>query len=145
MALKQNMQSVQQVRRAKAEPRTPNSEPRTPRATSISKPRREERATRKSSQLAAARRVAMKMGRRPRCSSVTYRSGYAPSSRLPAAHFDRNDRYAYFGDRTLDRGLFRLALSKDCDQIYAAVPSTYTQLQRDELSKYLKTTPSACL
>ncbi len=33
----------------------------------------------------------MKMGRRLRCSSVTYRSRYAPSSTaLPAAHFDRN-------------------------------------------------------
>ena len=38
----------------------------------------------------------MKMGRRLRCSSVTYRFRYAPSSAspartaLPAAHFDRN-------------------------------------------------------
>ncbi len=38
----------------------------------------------------------MKMGRRPRCSSVTYRFRYAPSTAspartaLPAAHFDRN-------------------------------------------------------
>jgi hypothetical protein len=32
--------------------------------------------------MAAARRVALKMGRRPRCSSVTYRFRYAPSSRL---------------------------------------------------------------
>ena len=36
------------------------------------------------------RRVAIKMGRRLRCSSVTYRFRYAPSSALPAAHFDRN-------------------------------------------------------
>src|SRR6202030_2277445 len=36
-----------------------------------------ERATRKNSQLAAARRVAFKMGRLLRCSSVTYRSRYA--------------------------------------------------------------------
>ena len=36
-----------------------------------------ERATR-NSQLAAARRVALKMGRLLRCSSVTYRSRYAP-------------------------------------------------------------------
>ena len=43
---------------------------------------RVERATRKNSQLAAARRVALKMGRLLRCSSVTYRSRYAPSSRL---------------------------------------------------------------
>jgi hypothetical protein len=41
-----------------------------------------ERATQKNSQLAAARRVALKMGRLLRCSSVTYRSRYAPSSRL---------------------------------------------------------------
>jgi hypothetical protein len=33
-------------------------------------------------QLAAARRVALKMGRRLCCSLVTYRLGYAPSSRL---------------------------------------------------------------
>src|ERR1700681_2140103 len=39
---------------------------------------RVERATRKNSQLAPAQRVAMKMGRRPRCSSVTYRFRYAP-------------------------------------------------------------------
>jgi len=38
----------------------------------------------------------MKMGRRLRCSSVTYRFRYAPSyasparTALPAAHFDRN-------------------------------------------------------
>jgi hypothetical protein len=38
----------------------------------------------------------MKMGRRLRCSSVTYRFRYAPSSAspartaLPVAHFDRN-------------------------------------------------------
>ena len=37
-----------------------------------------ERATQKNSQLAAARRVALKMGRLLRCSSVTYRSRYAP-------------------------------------------------------------------
>src|SRR5439155_20962138 len=39
---------------------------------------RAERGTRKNSQLAAARRVALKMGPRPRCSSVTYRFSYAP-------------------------------------------------------------------
>jgi hypothetical protein len=37
----------------------------------------------------------MKMGRRRRCSSVTYQLTYAPSSRPakagPAAHFDRNE------------------------------------------------------
>jgi len=39
---------------------------------------RVERATRKNSQMAAARRVALKTGRRLRCSSVTYRLRYAP-------------------------------------------------------------------
>src|ERR1700740_1874166 len=68
---------------------------------------RKERATRKNSQLNTAQRVAMKMGRRLRCSSVTYPLRYAPSTAspartaLPAAHFDRNETYAYFGDRTL--------------------------------------------
>src|ERR1700730_4940460 len=58
---------------------------------------RAERATRKNSQLAAARRVALKMGRRPRCSSVTYQFRYAPSTAspartaLPTAPFERND------------------------------------------------------
>jgi hypothetical protein len=42
---------------------------------------RAERATRKNSQLAAAQRVGLKMGRRLRCSSVTYPFRYAPSSR----------------------------------------------------------------
>src|SRR3984893_3177985 len=41
-----------------------------------------ERATRKNRQPAAARRVAFKMGRLLRCSSVTYRYRNAPSSRL---------------------------------------------------------------
>jgi hypothetical protein len=56
-----------------------------------------ERATRKNSRLAATRRGALKMGRRLRCSSVTYRSRYAPSVAspaqiaLPTAHFERND------------------------------------------------------
>src|SRR6516164_108267 len=77
-------------------------------ATSISKSIREERATRKNSQLAAAQRVAIKMGRRLRCSSVTYRLDMCPltaspaRTALPAAHFDRNERYAYFGNRTLE-------------------------------------------
>src|ERR1700730_7573050 len=58
---------------------------------------RVKRATRKNSQPAAARRVALKMGRRPRCSSVTYQFRYAPSNAspartaLPTAHFERND------------------------------------------------------
>src|ERR1700730_5666981 len=57
---------------------------------------RVKRATRKNSQLAAARRVALKMGRRPRC-SVTYQFRYASSNAgpartaLPTAHFERND------------------------------------------------------
>jgi len=42
---------------------------------------RAERATRKNSQPAAAHGVALKMGRRPRCSSGTYRFRYAPSYR----------------------------------------------------------------
>src|ERR1700738_932263 len=41
---------------------------------------RVKRATRKNSQLAAARRVALKMGRRARCSAATSRP-----------HFERND------------------------------------------------------
>src|SRR6202047_3177748 len=40
---------------------------------------RVKRATRKNSQLAAARRVALKMGRRPRCSSVTSRTIFVPA------------------------------------------------------------------
>src|SRR6516164_6660826 len=43
-----------------------------------------------ASQRRAARRVAMKMGRRLRCSSVTYPFRYAPSSRLVGGPFDRN-------------------------------------------------------
>src|SRR5215469_309917 len=64
---------------------------------------RVERATQKNSQLAAARRVALKMGRRLRCSSVTYRFRYAPSTAspartaLPTAHFDRNERHVISG------------------------------------------------
>jgi hypothetical protein len=42
---------------------------------------------RKNSQLAPAQRVAMKMGRRLHCSSVTYRFRYAPSSRLAGGPF----------------------------------------------------------
>src|ERR1700745_1410876 len=58
---------------------------------------RAERATRKNRQLAAARRVALKMSRRLRCSSVTYRFRYAAlraspaRTALPAAQFDRKD------------------------------------------------------
>src|SRR3984893_11420444 len=46
-----------------------------------------ERATRKNSQPSTARRVALKTGRRLRCSSVTYRSRYAPSSRIADGPF----------------------------------------------------------
>src|ERR1700740_2525310 len=69
---------------------------------------RKERATRKNSQLNTAQRVAMKMGRRLRCSSVTYPLRYAPSTAspartaLPAAPFDTQQTHAYFGDRTRD-------------------------------------------
>jgi hypothetical protein len=52
---------------------------------------RVERATQKNSQLDAAQRVALKMGRRLRCSSVTYRLDMRPPGALPAAHFERND------------------------------------------------------
>ena len=41
---------------------------------------RAERATRKNSQPPAARRVVLKMGRRLRCSSVTYGFSYVPSN-----------------------------------------------------------------
>src|ERR1700740_3589392 len=41
------------------------------------------------------------MSRRLRCSSVTYQSRYAPSSRPaaagPAAHFDRNESHVIYG------------------------------------------------
>src|ERR1700740_1320577 len=49
----------------------------------------------------------MKMARRLRCSSVTYPLRYAPSTAspartaLPAAHFDRNETYAYVGGRAV--------------------------------------------
>src|ERR1700740_1133548 len=52
----------------------------------------------------------MKMARRLRCSSVTYPLRYAPSTAspartaLPAARFDRNETYAYFGVRKLPAG-----------------------------------------
>ena len=46
----------------------------------------------------------MKMGRRPRCSSVTYRFRYVPllaaspaRTALPTAHFDRNEKHAISG------------------------------------------------
>jgi hypothetical protein len=41
----------------------------------------------KNSQQAAARRVALKMGGRLGCSSITYRFGYGPSSRLAGSPF----------------------------------------------------------
>ncbi len=60
-----------------------------------------ERATRKNSQLAAAQRVALKMGRRLRCSSVTYRFRYAPSSRLAGGPFSTQRRHYYTRDGAL--------------------------------------------
>jgi hypothetical protein len=75
----------------------------------ISEVIRAERATRKNSQLATARRVALKTGRRLRCSSVTSSSTFLisrlfclsygakkwgwmrPPRALPAAHFERDD------------------------------------------------------
>src|SRR5262249_36205723 len=50
-----------------------------------------------NSDVATARRVALKIARGRRCSSVRYRFRYAPSNAspartaLPAAHFKRND------------------------------------------------------
>src|ERR1700724_1030053 len=44
-------------------------------------------AGRKNSQLAAARRGGVEIGRRPGCSSVTYQFRYAPSSRLADGPF----------------------------------------------------------
>src|SRR6478736_1638967 len=52
---------------------------------------RVERATRKNSQLAAARRVALKMGRLLRCSSVTYRSDMLLPHASQTTHFEHNE------------------------------------------------------
>jgi hypothetical protein len=52
---------------------------------------RVERATRKNSQPAPARRVAMKMGWRLRCSSVRIDSDRLPPRALPTSDFDRNN------------------------------------------------------
>src|ERR1700724_1282148 len=74
-------------------------------ATSISRLIRKERATRKNSQPDAARRVALKMGRRLRCSSVTYRFRYTPSfrqsgsDRLAGGPFLSQQHTPYFADR----------------------------------------------
>ena len=61
----------------------------------------------------------MKMGRRLRCSSVTYQSTYAPSTAspartaLPATHFDRNESHVIRTGRSLsDRIDRRPALVK---------------------------------
>src|SRR6202162_2666610 len=62
---------------------------------------RVERATLKNSQLAPAQRGAMKMGRRLRCSSVTYPFRYAPSSCLADGPFLSQQKACYFGDKTL--------------------------------------------
>jgi hypothetical protein len=56
----------------------------------ISESIRVERARRKNRQLTTARRVALKMGRLLRCSSVTYRSDMLPPCASRAAHFERN-------------------------------------------------------
>jgi hypothetical protein len=48
--------------------------------------------------------VAMKTGRRRRCSSVTYRLRHAPSSRLAGGPFCSQQSTSYFGDRTLVLG-----------------------------------------
>src|SRR6202007_668792 len=62
---------------------------------------RKQRATRKNSQLATAQRVAMKMGRPLLARRLRINLDTRPPRALPAAHFDRNETYAYFGDRTL--------------------------------------------
>jgi hypothetical protein len=46
-----------------------------------------ELATQKIAKIPTARRVAVKMARRLRCCSVTYRHGYAPSQRLGGGSF----------------------------------------------------------
>src|SRR6266446_10650510 len=46
-----------------------------------------EQATRKFAKRIAARRVELKMARRPRCDSVTGHEGHAPSSRLGGGPF----------------------------------------------------------
>jgi len=43
----------------------------------------------------------MKMGRRLRCSGLRINFDIRPPRALPAPNFDRNESYAYFGDRTL--------------------------------------------
>jgi hypothetical protein len=58
--------------------------------TSISRLIRKERATPKNSQPAAARRVALKMGRRLP-DQLQIDSDMRPPRALPAAHFERND------------------------------------------------------
>src|ERR1700724_1837896 len=68
---------------------------------------RVERATRKNSQLAPAQRVALKMGRRRRCSSVTYQFRYAPSyrqsgsDRLAGGPFLKQRHHHYMRDGAL--------------------------------------------
>jgi hypothetical protein len=59
-----------------------------------------ERATRKNSQLATARRVAMKMGRRlSRGCGIGLRINLdmRPPRALPKAHFDRNESHGIYG------------------------------------------------
>jgi hypothetical protein len=65
---------------------------------------RVERATRKNSQLAAARRVGLKMGRRLRCSSVAYRSRYARPGRCRLICICSNCRYRCANKEIADDG-----------------------------------------
>jgi hypothetical protein len=52
-----------------------------------------------------------------------------PPRALPAAHFDRNERYAYFGDSTLDCGasdlLFRCASAALVDESIHIVENSF--------------------
>ena len=57
---------------------------------------RAERAMQKNSQPAAALGVALKMGRRLRCSSVRIALDMRPPRALPAAHFERNEALVEF-------------------------------------------------
>ena len=70
----------------------------------------------------------MKMGRRPRCSSVTYQFRYAPSTAspartaLPAAHFERNDitiicETVHYKTGVRSSGMASLVLAFHCKRI----------------------------
>jgi hypothetical protein len=65
----------------------------------------------------------MKMGRRLRCSSVTYRFRYAPSSRPaaagPTAHFDRNESHVIYGTGHWSVTWTRSSLKhRECELLY---------------------------